>query len=540
MENDPTSTTPNSSNFDPTEFSILGWLLKNNIKNEKGDPLVFYDRLYLLDILTDWSPRITIKKASQIGGSLIFNLKALFAVLKFGWNIIYTHPTDGDVEEFVKSKTNQIIKQNPLAFAGLDSDSIYMKELKVGTTSRFLFLKGVTSKTAAIATTSDCNIHDEASRSDQGQLGMFKSRLTASKFKGTWLFSNPTTEKDALDQSWQLSDMKEWNVTHSCGLEQVIRWPESFDLEKQAYKCLDCGGVITDEQRRLGRWVNKDGIAWTGQIAGDYESSGWHMSHFMVLSVSAADIIRASEGDQEYFHNFVQGEPYNPGDLRVTRSTILDNWTPKDLTTGKWYLGVDVGNIKHYALGSEKGITKVGKFTEWSDLDDMMKFYKPMLVIDAMPDNTMSKYFVGAYRNALMSFFQENKNNPQTIVWWGEGERKGIVYSNRNRIIDQLIDRILRAEILFGVPSDKLLKDFVTHWETLRRVKVTDPKGIESYEWESTTGVDHFVFATLYYYLARLGEGNGTFFGEPKGSFSLIDADNVVQDISEMWTQNNQ
>ena len=34
------------------------------------------------------------------------------------------------------------------------------------------------------------------------------------------------------------------------------------------------------------------------------------------------------------------GEPYNPGDLSVVSSTILDIWTPKPLETGKWFLGV--------------------------------------------------------------------------------------------------------------------------------------------------------------------------------------------------------
>lgn len=531
----------NHQSSNSAEYSILGWLLKNEVRNEKGDPLVFYDRHYLVDILTDWSPRITIKKASQVGGSLIFNLKVLFAILKFGWNVIYTFPTDQDVREFVKSKTNQIIRQNPKTFSSLDSDSIEMKELKAGDKSRFLFFKGTVSETAAIMTSSDLNVHDEASRSDQQTLETYKSRLTDSDFKGRWLFSNPTTEKDAVDQEWQKSDQKEWHVVCTgCKHEQVMRWPDSIDPERKCYQCVECKAELSDEARRRGRWIDKDGMPWKGKLDGRYPVSGWHLSHFMVRKISAAYVLEQSEGDQEYFNNFVLGEPYNPGDLSVTRSTILDNWTPKKLDTGKWYLGVDVGNIKHYVLGSELGVVKVGRFNEWSELDDMMKFYKPTLVIDAMPDNTMSKYFVATYRNAMMSFFQENKNNPQQIVWWGENDRKGIVYSNRNRVIDQLIDRILNADILFGVPSDNDLKRYVTHWETLRRVKVTDTKGIESYEWESTTGEDHFVFATLYYYLARLGEGNGTFIADKPGGVNFIGRDNVVGDLSDVFAQANE
>jgi len=237
----------------------------------------------------------------------------------------------------------------------------------------------------------------------------------------------------------------------------------------------------------------------------------------------------------------VLGEPYSPGDIRVSRSTILDNWTPKDLKTGKWFLGVDVGNIKHYCLGSEKGLVEVGRFSKWADLDDMMKRYKPTLVIDAMPDNTMAKYYVENYMNSSMSFFQANKNNPKLVVWWGENDKQGIVYSNRNRVIDQMIDEILNAKILFGLKSDNEIKTYLKHWETLRRTKVVDNKGIESYVWDSTTGEDHYVFSTLYWYLATLSGGSGAFLNEGNETEKLlIGNDNIMGDLGEiMGTVNN-
>ena len=134
--------------------------------------------------------------------------------------------------------------------------------------------------------------------------------------------------------------------------------------------------------------------------------------------IPARDVIKDSRGDQEYFFNFVLGEPYNPGDLVVNARMLLDAWTPRNLVTGNYFLGVDVGSVKHFALGSEKGLIKVGKFTAWSELDSMMALYKPTLVIDAMPDNTMSRYYVGAYRKAYMSYFQQNLSNPKQLVWW--------------------------------------------------------------------------------------------------------------------------
>ncbi len=531
--------------FNLEDYSILAWVMKNQIRSEKGEILDFHDRLFLLDILTDWSREITWKKCSQVGGSIVFNIKTFFALLKLGWNIIYTMPSDSDVESFVKAKTNPLILANPHVLGKLGSDAVYIKQIG----DRFLHFKGTISKTAAISTSSDLNIHDEASRSDQATMNTYKSRLTSSKYKGTWMFSNPTTEKDALDEKWLVSDQKEWHITCACGEQQVMTWPESIDKEHACYQCKVCKKELTREERRRGVWINRDGVVWDGAIAGGYRASGWHTSHMMMLDVSARDILDESEGDQEYFYNFVLGEPYNPGDLKVTASTILDNWTPKDLSLGKqWYLGVDVGNIKHYVLGTELGVVKVGRFSKWSELDDMMKMYKPNLVIDAMPDNTMSKYYVDTYPTALMSFFQDNKNNPNVIVWWGkntgsqseERNRNGIVYSNRNRIIDKMIDDILNAKILFGVPSDFDLKQFIKHWQTLRRIKVADARGIESYEWDSTTGEDHYVFATLYYYLARLGVGAGALFTPETGENKhLIDKDGNVGDIGAIMAQVN-
>lgn len=513
-------------------YSILQWIVEEGIVNEKGEALDFYDHPFLLDILTDWNNKIVVKACAQVGKSVTFILKTLFAIKFLHFNVIYTFPTDDDVREFVSSKVNKILQANRHGFEGMDTDSIERKEIN----DRFIFFKGTVSKTAAISNSADLLIHDEASRSDQPTLETYKSRTKASEYKGRWLFSNPTTEKDTLDQEWHKSDQREWTIScPHCTEEQYMVWPDSINLEKKCFQCRHCKKPIDDDVRRKGKWVAQNPSS---------ETSGYHISHLIAPRISAAEIIEDSEGDQEYFYNFVLGEPYNPGDLSVSKTTILDNWTPKSLVTGKYFLGVDVGNIKHYVLGSERGVIKVGKFTKWEDLDDLMRMYKPTLVIDANPDNTMARHYVETYQNASMSVFKEHKDNPKIIVWWGKGndenDRKGIVYSDRNPVLDQLIDYILSAKMLFGIESNKILVEYLRHWETLRRIKEVTPRGIERYVWESTTGQDHFVFATLYYYLALLGEGAGVFFGEQTAADkpSVLGADNVW-DITKAFNDNN-
>ena len=499
------------------QYSILKWIVDANIVTEKGEPLDFYDHPFLLDILTDWSPKLVVKACAQVGKSVTFTLKTLFAVKYFRFNVIYTMPTDSDVTEFVSSKTNKILQANPQEFKGISTDNIERKELN----DRFIFFKGTISKTAAISTSADLLVHDEASRSDQKTLETYKSRTKDSWFKGRWLFSNPTTEKDLLDEEWKKSDQKEWCVTcPHCDMEHFLVFPDSLNLETKEFQCRMCKQPIDNDVRRGGRWIAQNPQS---------DISGYHISHLIATKISAKEIIEDSQGDQEYFHNFVLGEPYNPGDLSVSRATILDIWTPRSLVTEKFYIGVDVGNIKHYTIWSEHGIVKIGKFHKWQELDDLINFYKPVAgVIDAMPDNQMAKYYVDTYPFMKMSFFQENMNNPQTIVWWGTNDKKTIVYSHRDRILDQMLAAMIEAKFLIGIETNRDLLEYIKHFETLRRTKVVNTKGIERYVWESTTGVDHYVFATLYGYLARLGEGAGVFFsGDTVEKVSVINADNV-------------
>ena len=464
--------------------SIMDWIVRNEIKNEKGEILDYSKHLFLLDILTDWSQEIVIKKAAQIGGSLTFNLKVLFAIQHFKLNVIYTFPTSSDVSEFVVSKTNKLLQANPQVFKELATDNVERKEID----GRFLFFKGTVSDTAPIMTSADLLVHDEVSRSDQKTLEDYKSRTKASVYKGRWLFSNPTTEKDILDQQWKISDQKEWFITcQKCKFEQILKWPDSVDLNRRCFQCVACKNALSDEERTKGRYVAQ---------YPERTVSGYHMSLLMNPATTAEEIIKDSEGDQEYFYNFILGEPYNPGDLRVTRSTILDNWTPKSLVTGNYYLGVDVGNIKHYVLGSEKGVIKVGRFSAWSELDDLIRIYKIRGgVIDSNPDNTMARYYVETYpTQMLMSTFSQSANNPQALVWWGEDDKSSTVYSSRDRVIDKLIYEIVNARILFGLASDYDFREYLKHWETLRRVKETNNAGIERYVWASVNNEDHYCF----------------------------------------------
>jgi len=464
---------------DKQYYSILQWIVERGIVNEKREAFDFKDRPFLLDILTDFSPNIAVTACAQVGKSVTFSIKTLFAVKHLHLNVIYTMSSDSDVNEFVSSKFNKIVQANSHEFEGMATDNIERKEFN----DRFIYFKGTNSKTAAISTTADLLIHDEISRSDQGAIETYKSRLKASNYKGRWLFSNPGSERDELDLAWLKSDQREWNITcNGCKDEHYLSFPESIDFDKKIYICKNCKKELSKDEIRGGKWVPQYPSKSFHPVNNPRGINGYHISHLMCPWISAEDVIEESQGDPGYFANFVLGKAYSPGDLSVSKKTILDLWTPKDLTTNNVFLGVDVGNIKHYVVSSDKGLLKIGRFSNWSELDDIIAFWKPTSgVIDAMPDNTASKHYVDKYPFMQMSFFKENNENPQIIVWWGDKDRKGIVYSHRDRILDRMLTDMIEAKFEIGIATDKEFYLFIKHFETLRREKVVNNKGIERY-----------------------------------------------------------
>ena len=87
---------------------------------------------------------------------------------------------------------------------------------------------------------------------------------------------------------------------------------------------------------------------------------------------------------------------------------------------------------------------------------------------------------------------------------------------------------MVQAKFLISVPSNKDFLLFIKHFETLRRVKETNAKGIERYIWGSTTNEDHLVFACLYYRLAVSSQATGVFMPEKPKPYNIIGDDNKV------------
>ena len=484
------------------DLMIPQWVRDHGIVNEKNELLEFNDRYFLYDIYCDRSQSLVVKKCAQIGMTVTATVKAYYLALKCGFNIIFTMASDTDVSEFVKTKADKIFQANPIMRKYMFSDTVGLKQ--VG--NRFIFYKGTRSKTAPISTTADLLIHDEVDRSDLNIIETYRSRVSASKFKGIWMMSNPSLVGVGVDVMWKDSDQKEWFITCSgCKEEQTLKWRENVDEANGIYICKNCRKEITNYERRNGRWkATKPGR----------EISGYHVSQMMAPWLSAKDLIKEKIGrGDDYFQNFVLGEPCSVGEEANVRQAILDVWTPKPLTIKPYYMGIDIGRIKHYVIGSDKGIFKIGTCETREDVEELIEKYNPMAVMDAGPERTWAEEFRKKYPKLFLNFYRRDKDIAELVKWGGtQGgaeDRKnwGIVWSDRTRIIDQTLRDILAGEIEFSLTKEDL-ELYIRHWENIRRIVEETPQKTERYIWEAAPGKpDHFVHATVYYKIARMRSG---------------------------------
>jgi phage terminase large subunit GpA-like protein len=233
---------------DKERLSILYWILNNKIVNEKGQPIEFSRHRFMLDLYTDQRPVQAILKGSQIGASTMEILRLLHAARYHGINQIYTLPTAGDVNDFVKSKVNQIILQNPCIRDGFDTKSVDSIEQKqIGRS--FIFFRGTWSQSEAIMLSSDRNLHDELDKSNMDVVEVYRSRQAASDNQSLRYFSTPTVPDFGIDKIWAVSDQKHWRFTcpnPRCRHRQHMTW-ESI----RSGKCT-CAGSAT-QRSPIGR-----------------------------------------------------------------------------------------------------------------------------------------------------------------------------------------------------------------------------------------------------------------------------------------------
>lgn len=482
-------------------WNASAWILHNNLVNENSMPIVYKRHRFLAEPYMDETPYQVVKKAGQVGWSTLAIIRAFHMSRYKQANIIYTLPSKSAVKDFVTPKVDPLIENNPVIKEMVGkTDSKALKSIKTDGGERFIYFRGSWEEGAAISISAHILINDEVDRSNPKVLRTYQTRLDAAKIDRpdlgwVWMFSNPSLPGRGVDEGWQESDQKHWMIKCSrCNKFQYLDWPENVDIEKEMYICKHCKKHLREEDRAAGNWVKKK----FGR-----EKSGYWLTQLMAPWITAKEIIRKSKQEPSIFHNFVLGKAYLSKEDSLTRDVISQCCFPDANPKTNVAMGVDVGITKHYVIGNEYGIFRIGETDSWQDIEDMRNFYNASLVCDANPHPTPVKKLIEKYpRKVWMCYYRDTKDT--SIINWGEGDKTGVVYADRTKIIDSIVADFRSRDLLFNMHIHELDdQDYIKHWLNMYRIVEENDRGVQRVVWQHDDGKpDHFAHATCYFKMA--------------------------------------
>ena len=495
--------------------SIINFILKNNISTEDGTTYSFDKHKFMfepLQVLARLEKDVVVYKAAQIGFSTAAMLATFWVAKNKLVDIIYTLPTQTDVKDFAGGKINRIIAQNEV-FQEWVKDRDTVEQKTIG--NNIIYYRGTFTEKAAMMVSSDLNVYDEIDASNQKVIEQYSTRLQASPLQRQWYFSHPSVPGNGVSRYWEKSDQRHWFIKcEHCEYEQFMSFPESFDLENEKYVCKKCGGVLSNDVRRNGRWVAK---------YKDKEIVGFWIPLWICPWISAKKIITYfNEKSPEYFTNKVAGLPYVGSGNKPTYDMVSKNITNELVDIDeRIVIGCDTGLTQYYVVGNKDGIFHYGKAKGYDEIEGFLKKWKRSIVVfdaggDLVKPRELREKYIG---RVFLCHYSVDRKSMQ-FVRWGKDKEEGNVNADRNRMIQLLIDEFNDGRVsLFGRESDWY--DYWLHWNNIYRVQEENRLGIVEKRWERS-GDDHWVHATVYWRVGmdKFGLGDGAVIDSNKYTFA--------------------
>lgn len=490
--------------------SIRIFLEHYGIKNEQGMPIELKDRAFLRDIYKDMSPFQVVLKAPQVGLTTLMVIKSMWVAKNLHKDIIYTLPTQSDVQDMASGKINRIIAQNPIFQDWIkDHDSVESKRVGDNT----IYYRGTWTTKAAMMVASKLNVHDEVDASKFEVLEQYETRLQASADGWRWYFSHPSLPDYGIDRYWKMSDQKHWFITcPACEEAQYLSWPDSINLEGQYYQCKHCKEKLSDNDRRSGQWFAK---------FKDRPFSGYWISQLMCPWITAEKICQDfKEKTPEYFWNYVLGLPYSGGDAKLTEHHLFQNLTHNQQvadTNERIVIGIDTGLKIDFVLGNSRlGLFHHGDSNDYRELNGFMtRWPLAIAVIDGGGDFIGAQKFAEQWPGRVFKAYAGEDRKTNQLFRWGERKEQGQVIYDLNRtwqlIVDEFRDRRLPLQ-----GEENGWYEYWLDWKNMSRIKVIDPvtNQVRGIKWVRN-GRNHRASATVFWRVGmdKFSGGMSSFIG---------------------------
>lgn len=491
----------------------MAWLVKNNIKTETGEPINLESHLFMWDIFKDFNPNLCVMKAAQVGMTTTQILKKIWGMNHYKIDGITTYPTVADAQDIAGNKVNRLVANNPCIAKMISSDKDTQGMKKIG--NQMWSIKGTWTEKSAMMISSDWNDYDEIDASKQQVIEQYATRLQHSKFRWEHAYSHPSAEGFGIHKKWLASDKKHWFIKcEKCQKEQYLSWPENIDEERRCYQCKFCHAELTNEDRRVGRWVK--------QVESDV--SGYWIPLLMCSWISADQILKyKAEKSEPYFFNKVLGLPYIGSGNKVTWEMFSRGIKAgANLQEGRIVIGVDTGTTIWYVCANEQGFFHYDKAKGYEEIENLMvRWPSAVCVFDQGGDLIAPRKLQEKYPGRIFLCHYRANRKTQELITWGKGPEEGNVVVDRNRMIQLIVDEMADGRVVFnGTETDWY--DVYLHWANMYRVEEEDALGVPVKRWERS-GPDHLAHAMLYCRVGLdrfIGQGTGQIFGPKKKSFA--------------------
>jgi hypothetical protein len=507
-------------------MSLSDWVARHTRLRRK--PFTYEGYEFQIAILNDLATDMSVIKPSQVGLSEI-QIRKFLAILKRNTGItgIFTLPTDIMFKRLSQTRVKPLVENEPIFNDG-DTSKLIRNTGLYQVDDSFGYFTGMTEG-AATSIPADFLLHDEIDLSDQATVGLYQSRLQASKFKITQRFGTPTLVGYGIDKAFADSDQHHYLCKcEGCGHWQdphfeprflrVDGMPDSFDhlsdfgpdevarldLENAYIKCERCDRPLDIEDPKLRQWVPK----YPSRRARGYRVRPF-CTKFITVPYIFDQLLKQKQAENlKGWYNTTLGEPYSDSNARLNdheiRAVMKGNLLEPLPAKTPVFIGIDVGQSCHIVLGAPTPqgllafrwmVVPVDRLND--TVEELMAEFPNLMggaadrhpytpTVNALRDLTHGRVLPVEYRGQANIYF--HKDEFDTIDY---------AQANRTVLIDGVVSAIRKRHIWFA-DYRQYENSIIEHLKDMVRIEQPD----EPAKWQKVTGNDHFFHALAFLHVA--------------------------------------
>src|SRR3972149_2480943 len=377
-----------------SETDLLAWTKKYRLINGLPPELPPSQ----VAMYNDLSPEVVVMKGTQIFISeYLVNLSLWALDTKFGsrGNILYTMPTQLQMDDFAQSRIDKAIEDSPYlrrrfekAFLAKQVNRTRLK--RIGGSS--LHLRGSDSLKQLISVDADIVINDEVDWFTEDTVAWSKERLGSAKHPLFRAVSKPTYPGYGIHLMYQNSDQRHWQIKcEHCNRWQVLDWEHNivFDVDNETSSAYNIQCLCAHCKQTLNR-LSANG-EWVADSPGR-QVHGYHLPRLISplanLKKMAEDSLNITDIPKiQSFYNSGLGLAYAPkgghlseSELRFSSERLLE-----PALSG--YGGVDVGLKLHACVIQHDPdgllVCQADEFDDFSEETQEVKLNRTVL-LDSM------------------------------------------------------------------------------------------------------------------------------------------------------------